>query len=161
MSTFRSGDLILAHEIDAVNGIRYVCGKDGRLYRPHEVGTVQARSDRGDLVARAALIVVDFGVDATGADISDDDADRALQAYRAAWERGDFDHLCELGELLPPKPAPAWLHAGRARREHREARVRQRKLNTSMVPVLRALEDLAKEVAGAPSTAGIDDSIAS
>jgi hypothetical protein len=94
--------LTLILEYDGASRTTYVRGKDGRLYREADVAATEARAERGDAVARAALIVVDFAVDDQGVPRTEDDTFAAMIANREVWERGEFDHLVQIAELFAP-----------------------------------------------------------
>ena len=130
----RPTTMTLMIELDAATGASFVRGKDGRLYRRRDVMALEDRARAGDPTAQAALAAVDFGVDERGAPVDREATDAALRANQAAWERGDFDELREIGELGPRKAAPRWMRAGRARRDRAAEAVRDRQRNASMRP---------------------------
>lgn len=149
--------LLLMMEFDAASGVMFVRGKDGRLYRRRDVAALETRAMAGDASAVATLVVVDFGVGADGAELSREQADAALLANAAAWERGDYDHLVTPGELEtgPRKPRPHWLGAGRARRERAAEARRNRQHNSSVRPVIG--HTAATGLLAGPATITSDD----
>ncbi|MBK9035107.1 MAG: hypothetical protein IPL61_28230 [Myxococcales bacterium] len=79
-------------ECDAVTGATYVAGKDGRLYADAQVAAAEeAASDEPS--ALALLAAVDFGRHADGTPRSEDESRAAIEAWRQAWLRGEFDRL--------------------------------------------------------------------
>lgn len=129
--------LTLILEYDGASRTTYVRGKDGRLYREADVAATEARAERGDAVARAALIVVDFAVDDQGVPRTEDDTFAAMIANREVWERGEFDHLVQIAELFAPagRPPLTWAQTRRIRREYLAERRRERGANASLLPM--------------------------
>lgn len=139
--------LLVMLEMDVASGATYLRGKDGRLYRQRDAAELEDRARRGDAAARAALVAVDFGVDADGAAVSREVADAAMRANNDAWSRGDFDELRALGELAPPrKRPPPWLRTSRARRERAAEARRDRSQNSSMRPLAISPDELPRLV---------------
>ncbi len=79
-------------ECDAATGATYVAGKDGRLYLEAQVTAAEAADDDDD-GARALLAAVDFGRHADGTSRTASETQAALDAWRQAWLRGEFDRL--------------------------------------------------------------------
>ena len=79
-------------ECDAATGATYVAGKDGRLYPEARVAAAAAAAPDDD-DALALLVAVDFGRHADGAARTASEARAAIEAWRLAWLRGEFDRL--------------------------------------------------------------------
>lgn len=79
-------------ECDAVTGVTYVAGKDGRLYAEATIAAAEAAAvdDPGALTLLAA---VDFGRHADGTPRTEAETGAALEAWHRAWLRGEFDRL--------------------------------------------------------------------
>ncbi|MBK7197478.1 MAG: hypothetical protein IPH80_33940 [Myxococcales bacterium] len=80
-------------ECDAATGATYVAGKDGRLYPEARVAAAAEAAAPDDDDALALLVAVDFGRHADGAARTASEARAAIEAWRLAWLRGEFDRL--------------------------------------------------------------------
>lgn len=79
-------------ECDAATGATYVAGKDGRLFLEAQVAAAEAAAGEDD-EALALLVAVDFGRHGDGTARSASETRAAIEAWRQAWLRGEFDRL--------------------------------------------------------------------